>query len=130
MRDSAELVKSLKDTARSRQANFMDEFKQLVKSYGALDIKHQKPWMFREGVTYLFNGKEMRNDDIGNIAFGYYGAAVYGKGFLHTGAGFYQLLSDLRGKNPVQWNGKFFDDPQDYDMIEYGFQLYLEEHPN
>lgn len=130
MRYSAQLVKYLKDTSEVRKTNFMDEFIQLVKTKGALDIKSQEPWMFRDGLTYLFNGEVMRNDDIGNIAFGYYGAAAYGKDFLHLGAGYYQLQSDLKHKYPVQWNGKFFDDPQDYDMIEYGYELYKEEHPD
>lgn len=130
MRYGAQLVKYLKDTAGIRKANFLNEFKELVKTSGELDIKNQEQWKFRNNLTYLFNGEVMRNDDIGNIAFGYYGAAVYGKDFLHTGAGLYQLWSDIKGENPIQWNGKFFDDPQDYDMIEYGYKLYKEEHPD
>ena len=72
----------------------------------------------------------MRNDDLGNIAFGYYGAAVYGEDFLHFGAGLYQLISDIQKLNPIQINGKFYDDPQDYDMIAYGYNLYKEDHPD
>jgi hypothetical protein len=130
MRDSSKLLTNLKETAKNRKADFMDEFIELVKTHGALDIKHQDPWKFRNGLTYLFNGEVMRNDDPGNIAFGYYGASVYGKDFLHLGAGYYQLKSDIKNGNPIQWGGKFFDDPQDYDMIEYGYRLYMEEHPD
>ncbi len=130
MRESSKLLTNLKATAKSRKADFMDEFIDLVKTHGGLDIKHQEPWKFRDGLTYLFNGEVMRNDDPGNIAFGYYGASVYGKDFLHLGAGYYQLKSDIKNKNPIQWGGKFFDDPQDYDMIEYGYRLYMEEHPD
>ena len=130
MRESAILMKTLQGTARKRNANFLEEFKRLVKTDGPLDIKKQEPWMFHDGLTYLFNGEVMRRDDPGNIAFGYYGAAVYGKDFLHLGAGLYQLKSDIEHNNPIQWNGRFFDDPQDYDMIEYGYRLYMEEHPD
>jgi len=35
-------------------------------------------------------------------------------------------FSDVKGEKEIQWNGKFFDDPQDYDMIEYGYRLYME----
>jgi hypothetical protein len=129
MRDGANKLKALKETAFQRKANFTQEFIDQVESYAPLDIKRQDAWKFREGVIYLFNGEKMRNDDIGNIAFGYYGAAVYGKGFLHFGAGLYQLISDVKGKDPIQWGGKFFDNPQDYDMIEYGYRLYMEDHP-
>lgn len=129
MRESAAMLKELKDTARERKANFMQEFIGAVDTHGALDIKNQESWKFRQGLTYLFEGKELRNDDPGNIAFGYYGSAVYGKNFLHLGAGINQLLSDIKRNNNIQWEGKFFDDPQDFDMIEYGYNLYMEEHP-
>lgn len=129
MRESAYLLKNLKATAKSDMA-FMGEFIHFVKTNGALDIKSQKPWMFIDGLTYKFNGEVMRNDDLGNIAFGYYGAAVYGKDFLHFGAGLYQLISDIQKLNPIQINGKFYDDPQDYDMIAYGYNLYKEDHPD
>ena len=129
MRNSAYLLKSLKATAKS-EAAFLTEFIHFVKTNGALDIKSQKPWLFIDGLTYKFNGEVMRNDDLGNIAFGYYGAAVYGKDFLHFGAGLYQLISDVGKLHPIQINGNFYDDPQDYDMIEYGYKLYKEDHPD
>lgn len=73
--------------------------------------------------------KEIRYDDPGNIAFGYYGAALYSKEFLHFGAGANQFKKyiDSDGKHPIGPLNKFYDDPRDYAMIDWGYDLYWEE---
>lgn len=129
MQDNAVELTVLRDTARHSKTNFLPEFIRNVKTGGPLDIKNKDEWKFRNGITYLFNGIELRNDDPGNIAFGYYSAAIYGKEFLQFGGGLYQLRSDIKNKEKIQWEGKYFDNPRDSAMIEYGYNLYMEDHP-
>lgn len=128
MYETAEMMKQCRKNAHATRSSFYSEFYHLVETGGPLDIKRQKAWQFRDGLTYYFNGIQLRNDDPGNIAFGYYGAAVFGREFLQFGAGLYQLRSDIRNNEKIQWDGKYFDNPHDSAMIEYGYNLYMEEH--
>ena len=96
-----------------------------VKDGGALDIKLQDEWQFEEGKKYVFNGKQLRYDDPGNINFGYVGAVIFPEGILCFGAGLNQI-----GKHGFKFGNlsTWYDDPRDNEMIKYGYQLYEEAH--
>jgi hypothetical protein len=59
--------------------------------------------------------------------FGYAGAALYGPEFLKWGAGFYQMLDDLKRYGYIQYKEGYHDDPRDTEMIQFGYDLYMEE---
>ncbi len=93
------------------------------------DIKNNAEWKFEKGKHYYFNGEELRNDDPGNIAFGYYGAVLFPIDILHLGAGGHQVFSHvIRGNNVIGKLDTLFDDERDYMMIEWGYKLYWKEH--
>lgn len=127
MHQSADMLREMQASARSKHVSFIPAFISAVETGGLLDIKNQSSWTFTKGLEYFYRGMPLRNDDPGNIAFGYYGAAVFGKEFLQLGAGLYQLLSDIRNNEPIQLDGKYFDNPRDNEMIRYGYELYVEE---
>ncbi len=127
MSESASMMKESQASARRNHTSFMTDFIRLVGTGGPLDIKSQRAWRFQQGYEYTYDGLPLNNDDPGNIAFGYYGAAVFGKEFLQIGAGLYQLVSDIKHNKPIQVDGKYFDNPRDNEMIRYGYDLYMED---
>ena len=60
----------------------------------------------------------MRQDDIGNIHYGYVGRELFGSITLVLGGGLYQIKTDFPD---IQWNHFYaaFDDPQDQLMVLY-----------
>lgn len=56
-------------------------------------------------------------------------AAIYSKEFFHFGAGANQLKNFIHsyGDNPIDSPFVLFDDPRDYDMIDWGYELYQED---
>ena len=95
----------------------MAYFIQKVRTNGEWDLKNNQ-YPYKQ--QFIYNGKTYSGEDIGNIHFGYVGAAVYSPAFLHFGAGVYQLYSGTRWE---YWD-TMFDEPQDSEMISYGIQLY------
>jgi len=89
-----------------------------VETGGEWDLKNKK---FFKGKKFTYKGEIYSAEDLGNIHFGYVGSVLFPKGFLHLGAGGYQLIS---GANYKHW-ATYFDTPRDYDMIEYGYKLYV-----
>jgi len=92
-----------------------------VKDGGELDIKLQDDWKFKEGVTYIYRGTELRYDDPGNINYGYVGAVLFSELILCAGAGLNQI-----SKYGFQFGDifSFFDDPRDNYMVKYGYKVY------
>ena len=93
-----------------------------VKDGGKLDIKLSDEWKFETGKMYLYNGKELRYDDPGNINFGYVGAVIFPLDILCFGAGANQVK-----KYGFKFGdfSTFFDDQRDNEMIKYGYSLYI-----
>ena len=89
---------------------------------GVLDIKLQDEWSFEEGQMYIFNGRELRYDDPGNINFGYVGAVLFPEEMLCFGAGMNQISKYWFAFGDIS---TWFDDPRDNAMIKYGYSLYL-----
>ena len=102
-------------------------FYQNVTDNGVLDIKMQKDWAFEEGTEYTFNGMVLRNDDPGNINFGYVGAVLFTEEVLCAGAGANQISKYGFKYGDIS---TYFDDPRDNKMIKYGFGLYMEDQKN
>ena len=96
-------------------------FIQKSKNGAEWDLK--RIWSLDKDVIYLYREIECRYDDIGNIHFGFMGAAAgYTVQFLVGGAGLYQLYSDKA------WNyNPYLDDPRDSMMITYGYYLFWSE---
>ena len=104
---------------------FMDTrwfFAQQVKTNGEWDLKNGKVYPYYE--EFVFNGPVVNGQDLGNIHYGFVGASVIPKeSILHFFAGMYQIISGTK-REYAFW---YFDEPRDYDMIEYGFNLYYED---
>lgn len=90
-----------------------------VKTGGDWDLKNQERWHFNDNFTYTFNGVKLRNDDIGNIHYGYVGRELFGIDILLIGGGAYQVKTDFPN---IQWNHFYalFDDPRDQLMVIFG----------
>ena len=106
-------------------------FYQSVKTGGSWDLKRQKNWKLRKGHRYLFkenrNRKKYfyRNDDIGNVHYGFVGSVLFSEFTLCAGAGTYQVYSDIKNKKQTQiYRLSYGDDPHDTKMIKYGVSLY------
>jgi len=128
MHESAAKFQLLRAKYPNNEALVLLDFILNVKTGGPMDIKNQDDWKFQDAYTYYFNGIQMRNDDPGNILFGYAGAALYGATFLEWGAGKYQMYSDQKKYGEPQFQNGFHDDPRDTAMIQYGYDLYMEDH--
>lgn len=138
-RDSVDLTDDLSSLMRQKADSFslycyqnsekpgkiLTHFINLSKTNGELDIKNKQDWRFIPEVDYYFDGMELRSDDVGNILFGYVGATEYPLWFLQMGAGAYQVKS---GTSDWAFYDSYYDDPRDSDMIEYGYNLYCQEH--
>ena len=87
------------------------------------DIKVK--WNLDPDTTYIYHGEEHRHDDIGNIHYGYVGAAIFSKPVLCWAAGWAQWKHD--GK---LYYGLLscFDDPRDQEMIIEGYDIYYGTH--
>ena len=91
------------------------------KTKGAWDLKNQG-WKLSSEDWYVFKGKKLRQDDPGNIHFGYVGAVMFPLGILRAGAGVYQIYS---GTSKWSYRFTFFDDPRDSTMIVLGYSLFI-----
>ncbi len=94
-----------------------------VKTGGDWDLKNQSNWSFSDNFTYTFNGIALRNDDIGNIHYGYVGRELFGIDILLIGGGAYQVKTDFPN---IQWKHFYalFDDPRDQLMVIFGSILW------
>lgn len=108
--------------------DYMTYFVNEVESGGPWDLKAEGNGYSPEDLNFrssaIFNGVEYRNDDFGNITFGI-AAAAYGfpLEFAKTGAGLYQLY---RGTSHWSYISSYFDDPQDSQMIELGYDYFYQ----
>ena len=112
-----------RDSTLAEQYAFEDVFILFVcnvETNGVWDLKNTQ---FYKGKQFIFHNKIYSAEDLGNIHFGYVGSLLFPKGILHLGAGIYQIYSGARIKD---WY-TYFDSPRDYDMVEYGYKLYLED---
>lgn len=100
-------------------------FYKKVTDGGDWDIKLQDEWKFQAGKTYIYDGKELRMDDPGNIHFGYVGAVVFSEEAVCFGAGMNNLLKFGTGQGNMS---SYYDDPQDQEMMRLGHRMYVAEH--
>lgn len=111
------LVKGLKDA--------FDYFIRNARKGGGWDLKNQNCWKLKKGEWFVFNGVKLRQDDPGNILFGYAGSVMFPVNILRLGAGAYQVYSHKKVIWTYYWT--FFDDPRDSSMISYGHDLYMKD---
>ena len=93
----------------------------MVTDGGDWDIKLTDEWKFEPGKTYIYQGKVMRMDDPGNIHFGYTGAILFPEEFVCFGAGMNNLSKFGFTAGDLD---SYFDDPQDQEMMRWGYQMY------
>ena len=96
-------------------------FYEKVKDGGDWDIKLTDEWTFEEGTVYLYQGKEIRWDDPGNIHFGYVGAVVFSEEAICLGAGLNQITKFGFSFGDFS---SYYDDPRDQEMMRWGHRLY------
>ena len=96
-------------------------FANKVKPGGDWDFKSQESWNLDPNTTYVFNGLELRYDDVGNIHYGYVGRVSFSEKTLLVMGGVIQII-----KKTSNWYycGTYFDDPQDQWAIGYGSSLW------
>lgn len=121
----------------------MIEFKEKNGEHGIMNLRNETKWnaliaaynpeaMFLEGSQYVFvyDGKLLSVEDLGNAVFGYYGAAMgFPSEVLYIGAG-YAAVKEAVENNQGTWLDIFDeymgDDPEDRAAIDLGISWYLE----
>lgn len=97
----------------------------MVTDGGDWDIKLTDEWKFEPGKTYVYQGRVMRMDDPGNIHFGYIGAVLFPEEFVCFGAGMNNLLKFGFTQGDL---ASYYDDPQDQEMMRWGYRMYKMTH--
>ena len=101
------------------------KFIDLVETGGDYDLKNIKDSEW-DHEYFIYEGKEIRGDGPGNIAFGYIAKLFgYDETFAKWGAGIYQKES---GTSRPEFEDSFGDDPYDQEMIELGYDYYDRTH--
>lgn len=98
-------------------------FYKSVRTNGQWDLKRKRSWKMNEKKEiYKYGSKKLyRNDDVGNIHFGFVGSVLFHREFLCFGAGLYQVKSRTsRWKYTLSYG----DDPHDSYMIRFGNSLF------
>ena len=98
-------------------------FVKMVKPGGEWDFKSQKEWGLKSGKFYLYNGKLLAYDDIGNIHYGFVGSVLFAEDVLLEAGGYVQLYTKTSSLS--YWNSNW-DDPRDQKAIKFGCQLWRE----
>ena len=96
-------------------------FVENVKPGGKWDFKSQAEWSLNPDVIYIYNGNELRYDDIGNIHYGYVGHVLFSEQALLQAGGLVQVYA---GTSKLSYYNSWFDDPRDSKMISYGYHLW------
>ena len=99
----------------------LSKFYSLVKTNGKWDFKNQKQWKLKTGDYYIFFGKRISVEDVGNIHFGYVASVLFSWRTMCSGAGLYQIYS---GTSSWKYWYSFFDDPRDTAYISVGRGLW------
>ncbi len=94
-----------------------------VKSGGEWDYKAYLGYSNLYYETEL--GATMTGETIGNFHYGYVGSAVFAPTVLKTAAGFAQILD---GTSDLSFWNSYFDDPKDQADIQWGINVYNQEH--
>ena len=130
MKNAEILKKKVKDALRASGVEKIRKlistykfFYNKVKSKGDWDLKRKKVWKLdEENTEYKYGNKRLtRNDDVGNVHFGYVGMVLFSKKLLCAGAGLYQIKS---GTSKWEYALSYGDDPHDTKMIKFGADLY------
>ncbi len=118
MRKNAAILSKYKDEHGYFEA--VKFFVNQVRTGGEWDFKYREDWALDSNRRYLYDGKELKHDDIGNIHFGYVGRVLFSEEILCIGAGIYQLYD-----NDMGWSiDSYFDDPRDQEAIRFGSSLW------
>ena len=94
-----------------------------VRPNGDWDFKSQDGWSLNPNTKYIYNGEELRFDDIGNIHYGYVGRVLFDTDTLLQAGGAVQILTMTSDKSYKNSN---YDDPRDQWAISYGAKLWDE----
>ncbi len=94
-----------------------------VRPNGDWDFKSQDGWSLNPNTKYIYNGEELRFDDIGNIHYGYVGRVLFDTDTLLQAGGAVQILTMTSDKCYKNSN---YDDPRDQWAISYGAKLWDE----
>ena len=122
MRQNAENLKDYNDN--NKYLDSVGYFIDKVKPGGDWDFKSQESWALDEDKTYVYNGIELRYDDIGNIHYGYVGRVLFSEYYLLVDGGVVQIYA---GTSSLSYITSNFYDPHDQWAIEYGSNLWDEE---
>ena len=81
----------------------------------------------RNGDYYIYNNnkfklKNLTEEEIGNMHFGYVASVLFSRRLMHFGAGMYKIVSD-KGINP-SWMYSYYDEPKDFTFIDVGRSLW------
>ena len=85
------------------------------------DLKSSQEWNLDPNIVYLYNGTELRYDDIGNIHYGYVGRSVFSENLLLSMGGAVQIIA---GNSKWKFSNSNFDDPRDQWAISFGVDLW------
>jgi len=92
---------------------------------------HGAPWDYKQilgpSTQYIFLGRNVNGDDLGNVHYGYVGtAAAFGPVSLLGGGGFKNVIDHGPEEIRKYW-GSYFDQPRDVDMTKWGIDLYHQD---
>ena len=102
------------------QIETMKYFVQMVNDGMEWDIKLTDE--YKSSSSFVFRGEIYKGEQLGNIHYGYVGSVLYPPIILHLGAGYNQITKGFH----IEYLFTLFDEPGDYDMIDYGIKLYKE----
>lgn len=122
--NAAYLESYLEDLGYIKAALF---YHAMVTDGGQWDIKRTEEWRFEPGKTYVYQGRVLRMDDPGNIHFGYLGAILFPEEFVCFGAGMNNLLKFGFDQGDL---ASYYDDPQDQEMMRWGYRMYMQQRGN
>jgi hypothetical protein len=94
-----------------------------VKPGGDWDFKAQEEWGLDPSKVYLYKGKKLAYDDVGNIHYGYVGRVLFSETILLDAGGYVQIYTNTSSWS--YWNSNW-DDPRDQEAIKFGCKLWRE----
>ena len=106
----------------SAMVKILKYFVNKSKTNGDWDLKNVWPIISGKNKNniFIYDGEELKNDDVGNIHFGFVGYLLFSLNVLKAGAGLYQIKS---GTSKFEYAFYCGDDPRDAKRITEGYNL-------
>lgn len=102
-------------------AENLEDFYQLVRNRGEMDLKNQPEW---QNSAFIYDGEVVSQDALGNINYGFFGRYCNFPDVVLIAAG--GVAQFLAGHSKIEHLYVFLDDPRDTYRIMQGIEIYEE----